>query len=264
MNINTFRQKTKIKFPSLAISVFVLFSAISVAQAANQSESKITDKNIDPARESSLSVTMQEEARFYRAQGVEQQRAGNLDTAMSFYQKALQLDPTYAAPYNDLGIIYEANGDIDRAGQSYLKAITIDQNYVGAYSNLALLYENNRDLDKAAYYWGKRVELGNPLDPWTEKARQRLQDIKTSIAGSSSEKEDEVLNLVTDINKQKDLEKTDDKVMAKKYLVKARQLYKKGDNSTALKIAIDAQQLDPTNDEIEKFVEDLQLRILSQ
>ncbi|MFH1198641.1 MAG: tetratricopeptide repeat protein [Candidatus Omnitrophota bacterium] len=259
MNINAFRQKIKITISCLAVSLFTF----SAAQAANQAEIKIQDKDIDPASDSTLSVTMKKEAMAYRAQGVEQQRAGNLEAAMSFYQKALQFNPIYAAPYNDLGIIYEANGDIERAGQSYLKAITIDPNYTSAYSNLALLYENNRDLDKAAYYWGKRVELGDPADPWTEKARQRPQDIKISLAGSSNERENNVLSMVTDVNKQKELERTDDKALANKYLNKARQLHRKGDNSTALKVAIDAQQLDPTNDEIEKFIEDLQLRILS-
>lgn len=264
MNINAFQKKIRIIIPSLAIFTFVSFSFAFARMMSSQSNDDFSDTSVNPAENGGLGTTLQSEARAYRAQGIQQQRLGNLDVAMSLYQKSITLDPAYAVPYNDLGILYEANGEVDRAEKSYLKAVTIDPNYVSAYSNLALLYENKRDLNKAVVYWQKRVELGDPNDPWTEKARQRLKDIKLSMGGKVKGQEDSVLDLVTDVATQKDLEKTDGKVMAMTLFKKAKDSYKKGDGATAIKLVTDAQQLDPTNPEIQKFAEDLELRLLSQ
>jgi Flp pilus assembly protein TadD len=52
------------------------------------------------------------------------------------WQRAVEIDPTYAEAYNDLAIAYEHEGDLDKARQSYEKALqiapsnaTIKQNY---------------------------------------------------------------------------------------------------------------------------------------
>jgi len=264
MNTNAFQKKIKIITSCLAVLSFVTFSSASAKVIVNQSNNNALNGTVSPAEDLNLGTTLQREARAYRVQGIEQQRLGNLDTAMSLYQKSITLDPAYAVPYNDLGILYEANGEVDRAEKSYLKAVMIDPNYASAYSNLACFYENKRDLNKASSYWQKRVELGDPNDPWTEKARQRLKDIRLSTGGKVKGQEDDVLDLVTDIATQKDLEKTDSKVMAMTLFGKAKACYKKGDGANAIKLATDAQQLDPTNPEIQKFAEDLELRLLSQ
>ncbi|MDD5097631.1 MAG: tetratricopeptide repeat protein, partial [Candidatus Omnitrophica bacterium] len=107
---------------------------------------------------------LQEQARKYREAGLEYQSTGNLPEAMSLYQKAIAIDPTYPDPYNDLGVVYEAAGFNDRAEESYLKALKIDPNYLSAYSNLAFFYENKRDLEKAAFFWQKRADLGLVYD----------------------------------------------------------------------------------------------------
>lgn len=216
--------------------------------------------------EKNLSV-LQKEARMYRAQGLELQRIGNADAAMSLYQKALELDPAYAVAYNDLGIIYEAKGFIDRAEECYLKAIKIDSGYLSAYTNLALLYENKRQLNKAAFYWKKRAESGLPDDPWTEKARERLEDISLVLSNrpiAEDAREQTVVEFLKDVAKQKSLLKKDDKALARHYFERAKQKFKKGDEVTALKLAIDAAQLDSSNAEIEEFIKKTQTRLLSK
>ncbi|MDD2679930.1 MAG: tetratricopeptide repeat protein [Candidatus Omnitrophica bacterium] len=124
-----------------------------------------------------------QQARMYRSEGFQFQESGDLASALKLYQKAVEIDPAYAVVQNDLGVLYEAQGDTDRAEESYLKAIKADPDYAGAYTNLALLYENKRELEKAAYFWRKRVELGNPDDFWTWKAGQRLEDINLTLYG---------------------------------------------------------------------------------
>ena len=52
------------------------------------------------------------------------------------WQRAVEIDPSYAEAYNDLAIAYEHEGELDKARQAYEKALelapgnqTIKQNY---------------------------------------------------------------------------------------------------------------------------------------
>lgn len=247
------------------ISCVISFSAISWKSFADTS-SDPEDISAWQEEETEGLTVLQQQARDYRARGYGLQRVGNLDAAMSLYQKAIELDPLYAVAYNDLGVVYESKGFLDRAEDSYLKASKIDPNLLSAYSNLALIYENKRDLNKAAYYWEKRAIMGFADDPWTEKARQRFSDINLVLSKRPVEdmREQEVIGLLKDTEVHKSLLKKSDKELAKSYFKEAKRLYKSGNEVTALKIAIDAQQLDPANTEIEEFIEKVQRRILSK
>lgn len=208
---------------------------------------------------------LQKQARMYRAQGLEAQARGNLETAMIYYQKAIELDPAYVIAYNDLGIIYEANGQIDRSEESYLKAIKIDPNYLSSYSNLALLYENKRDLKNAYLYWQKRAELGTSDDPWTLKARSRCEDIALILGEKSIDsREEEVLDLVKDVSQEKAFLRKDNKELSKYYFEKAKLNFQKSNNLIALQEALRAHQLDPSNETINEFIEKLETRLLSK
>jgi len=209
---------------------------------------------------------LQSQAREYRDAGVKRQDTGDLDTAMNLYQKAIELDPVYAVAYNDLGVIYEAKGMIDRAEESYLKAIKVDPYYLSTYSNLALFYENKRELSKAAYCWNKRLELGDFNDPWTQKARQRLEDIRLSLSPkpASDTREQDLLKLMKDISHEKDMLGRDNKMLANKHFLKAKESYAKSDYATAVREGLDAQFLDPDNKEINDLVEKAQQRALTR
>ncbi len=207
----------------------------------------------------------QEQARLYRAQGLEYQSAGDLDTAMSLYQKALALDALYAVAYNDLGIIYEAKGDIEQAKESYLRATQIDPHYLSAYSNLALLYESKRDLPAALSCWKKRAQLGTSRDPWTIKARQRVKDIEAVLAEDTVEtKEENIIDFMKEVAAQKTAIKADTVALAKKRLAAARLSYKRKDWLTALKEAIDAKSLDPDNREVDDFIDKVKTKLLER
>lgn len=120
---------------------------------------------------------LQKQARIYREQGLAAQKQGDMGQAASFYQKAILLDPKYAAPYNDLGVVLGAKGDLKQAKEMYLKAIQIEPAYPNSYSNLALLYERQGDYTNAIQYWMKRAARGDSNDPWTQMARERLENL---------------------------------------------------------------------------------------
>ena len=211
-------------------------------------------------------TTLQKQAREYRDEGLKMQDTGDLDSAMKLYQKAIEVDPVYVVAYNDLGVVYEAKDMNDRAEESYIKAINVDPYYLSTYSNLALFYEGKRDFGKAAYCWKKRAELGDFEDPWTKKARERLEDIRlsTSQRPAQDSQEKDVIKLMKDVANEKYMLSHDDKLLARKYLKKAKDSFNKEDYATAVKKASDAQYLDPDNKAIEEFIDRSQARALSR
>lgn len=214
-------------------------------------------EELDGPLSKEVSGALPEQARKYREEGLENQRVGNLPAAMSLYQKAIALDPTYAVAYNDLGVIYEAAGFPDRAKESYFRAIKVDPAYLSAYTNIALLYEEQRDLERAAFYWAKRAELGSLDDPWTQKAASRFKDIRTVLSSRpvADAREEDVLGLIKDVSVYKSVFNKVDKVQAQNHLRKASQYYKKRKLTAAIKEASNAQDLDQANPEIKEFIE---------
>ena len=118
--------------------------------------------------------SLREEAVNYRIQGYEAQRRGDKASALPLYQKAAALDPSYPTPLNDAGVLQEDAGRLGEAEISYRKALELNPNYLEAHANLAMLYERMGKKEQAIYHWMKRYQLGDPYDPWTARAEERL------------------------------------------------------------------------------------------
>lgn len=246
----------------VAIIIFVL-SLVSFLFA--QEESGLNNADNPNSQEEKGLSELQRQARVYRAEGFRLQGTGDIDAAMGLYQKAVAIDPMYAVVYNDLGVIYEAKGIIGKAELYYLTALKLDPDLLSVYSNLALLYEGKRELEKAAFYWGKRADLGLLDDPWTQKARRRLEDIKLVLSNKPLEEFDEAPG---NVNKEEAIQNAllmhDTQANSRRSFEKAKKSYKSHDYVNALKEALDAQQLDYTNKDIEKFIEKVQLQALTR
>lgn len=135
---------------------------------------KVAEKKTVRANNGRISDRL-ESAVELRNAGLEMQRTGDFDSAVKYYQQALLQDSKYATVHNDLGILYEQKGLENRAKMEYLTTLKINPQYIKAHSNLALLYEKLGDYKKAHYHWKQRVNLGREDDPWTRKAKQRMQ-----------------------------------------------------------------------------------------
>jgi len=116
-------------------------------------------------------------AEKYRASGYEEQQKGNLNEALGFYTKAITLGLENAVLLNDMGVLYEEVDLNSKAEYHYLKAISIDRHYLPPYINLAYLYQRLGRKEAAAIYFKKRYELGDPRDPWAQKAKEELLKI---------------------------------------------------------------------------------------
>ena len=59
------------------------------------------------------------------------------------WEKAVELDPTYAAAYNDLAIAYEHEGQLEKARKAYEKAVELEPNNPQIRQNYELFKEIN-------------------------------------------------------------------------------------------------------------------------
>jgi Flp pilus assembly protein TadD len=79
--------------------------------------------------------------------GINVAQRGLWREAIYRWEKAAELDPTYAAAFNDLGIAYEHEGQLDKARKAYEKALALEPNNANIRQNYDLFKEIN---DRAA------------------------------------------------------------------------------------------------------------------
>ena len=75
--------------------------------------------------------------------GINVAQRGLWREAIYRWEKAVELDPMYAAAFNDLGIAYEHEGQMDKARKAYEKAIAIEPNNSQIRQNYDLFKEIN-------------------------------------------------------------------------------------------------------------------------
>jgi Flp pilus assembly protein TadD len=75
--------------------------------------------------------------------GISVAQRGLWREAIYRWQRAAQIDPTYAAAHNNLAIAYEHEGDLDKARAAYEKAIELEPNNTFIKQNYELFKEIN-------------------------------------------------------------------------------------------------------------------------
>lgn len=207
-----------------------------------------------------MEATQKEQAKEYRQKGYELQAKGDLEGALSSYQKAQEFDPLYVESYNDIGVIYENLGKYDNAIEMYKKSVEIDPTYLPAYTNLALLYENRGDIKNASYFWGKRYELGEEGEYWWEVSRQHLMQLGTYPDFKKDFLETEAMKLSKEIAYQREQTKLKGIEEAKLHFDVGSSLFMKGDYQGALKELELAQGLNPDNKELADKIKEFYLK----
>ena len=79
--------------------------------------------------------------------GINVAQRGLWREAIYRWEKAVELDPQYAAAFNDLASAYEHEGQLDKARKAYEKALALDPNNPNIRQNYDLFKEIN---DRAA------------------------------------------------------------------------------------------------------------------
>jgi len=75
--------------------------------------------------------------------GISVAQRGLWREAIYRWERAAQIDPSYAAAYNNLAVAYEHEGDFEKARQSYEKAIELEPDNALIKQNYELFKEIN-------------------------------------------------------------------------------------------------------------------------
>ena len=85
------------------------------------------------------------------------------DTAITYFEEAIQLNPNFSEAYNNLGNIKKRIGKIEEAISCFKKAIELKENNILAYFNLANTYRENRYFNELIETYQKILSF-NPND----------------------------------------------------------------------------------------------------
>jgi tetratricopeptide (TPR) repeat protein len=96
--------------------------------------------------------------------------------AERYYRKAVEVDPRYALAYFDLGNVLDETGRLAEAIKAYEAAISLAPTYADAHYNLALAYDKARQPRKALRHWEAYARLDS-LGPWAIHARNQIKKI---------------------------------------------------------------------------------------
>jgi Flp pilus assembly protein TadD len=84
-----------------------------------------------------------EEAKAQVDFGIDVAQRGLWREAIYRWEKAVEIDPTYAEAYNDLAIAYEHEGQLSKAREAYQKALELAPNNPQIRQNFELFKEIN-------------------------------------------------------------------------------------------------------------------------
>jgi len=107
------------RFHALLVGLLVVAAASPLAADARSDAKKQVDFGIDVAQK------------------------GLWREAIYRWERATEIDPTYAAAHNDLAIAYEHEGELDKARAAYEKALKLEPNNTYIKQNYELFKEIN-------------------------------------------------------------------------------------------------------------------------
>jgi len=118
-------------------------------------------------------------AELYFDLGIVYGQRGEFEKAKLKYERAIALDSTFVAAYNNLGNIYLRARQPDRAFPLYRRAAALDTAYAPAHAGLGNVYMIRGDY-RAAFEAFKRALRFNPDD---EKVRRSAQIAERMATG---------------------------------------------------------------------------------
>ncbi|MGK7898720.1 MAG: tetratricopeptide repeat protein [Xenococcus sp. (in: cyanobacteria)] len=117
---------------------------------------------------------------FFHDKGLDFYKQGQLEQAISNYQKAVALDPNYAQAHYKLGIVYEDLQQFDQAVKEYQLAVKQDNSLIRlqAYNNWGRLLILQQEYTQAI---APLLEGKNALDESQVKTSEEFQKVKYAL-----------------------------------------------------------------------------------
>jgi tetratricopeptide (TPR) repeat protein len=93
---------------------------------------------------------------------------GCLNEAIRCYEKALNLDPANVYAYNNLGNLYRQKGQLSQAISCFQKALQIDPTLSNTYYNFGIIYRDKRQVNEAMECFQKALQIDpNHVETYT-------------------------------------------------------------------------------------------------
>lgn len=108
--------------------------------------------------------------------GVIYNEIGDIKSSIKYYQKIIEIDPTYKDANYQLAIIYEDLGQIKKAILYYKRVLRLDPNHTLSMYNLAVLFDNNGKDEDSEKLYNKILNI----DPHNHYALNNLGSIYES------------------------------------------------------------------------------------
>lgn len=97
--------------------------------------------------------------------------------AETFYRRAIEVDPTYPLAEFNLGNLYDEQGRLREAVAHYKRSLELSPHYADAHFNLALLSERTGDSMQAVHHWKAYLKLDS-AGQWADIARRQLDRLR--------------------------------------------------------------------------------------
>lgn len=109
-------------------------------------------------------------------------RLGQHEEACTAYMRALEEDPRCAEAAYNLGALAEDQGDAEAAIRRYREALTVSPDYADAHFNLAGALARSGRNSEAVGHWQRYLEL-DEASPWARIARAHLEVVEPEPSG---------------------------------------------------------------------------------
>ncbi|NXI85652.1 SGTA protein, partial [Rhipidura dahli] len=158
-----------------AFGVSMEDQSLAVSQTLPEIFEAVAGKELEQSRTNSEPVTPSEddvaEAERLKTEGNDQMKAENFEAAVSFYGKAIELNPANAVYFCNRAAAYSKLGNYAGAVRDCERAIGIDPNYSKAYGRMGLALSSLNKHTEAVVYYKKALEL----DPDNETYKSNLK-----------------------------------------------------------------------------------------
>ena len=118
--------------------------------------------------------------------GLLQHRMGRYERAQACYRAALEADDSCCQAAFNLGSLHEDLSDHSTAIVWYRRALEMEPDYADAHFNLAGVLGKAGDPNAAAIHWRRYLEL-DLGSPWARIARSHLEDVSEGLGDGGSD-----------------------------------------------------------------------------
>lgn len=123
----------------------------------------------------------------FNEEGMKMARAGKMEAAVSWFEKAVQADASNVHAWNNLGLALRRLGRNGEAVDAYQRAIQVRPDFALPYKNLGVVLEQMRRAGEAAEAYRKYLEL-NPNAADGQAVRKKADMLANEGHGEDSER----------------------------------------------------------------------------